>query len=383
MTPVQQELLIAALKVIVLFGFLMTLFSAMTYVERRLLAFMQFRLGPNRTGPFGILQPVADGIKLFFKEEVMPEGANRWIFLAAPAVAVVTAFLSIAVVPYGGPVRLFGRTISLQIADLDIGVLFILAISSLSVYAIVMAGWGANNKYTLIGGLRSSAQMFSYELSLGLSWVGVILLAGSFRLQDIVGAQAGDYGLVHWNFIWQFPAFLVYVVAATAEVNRTPFDLPEAETELVAGFHTEYSSMRFALLQMAEYVNMMTVSALGTNLFLGGWLAPLPSLQHVGGVDIGLAWFLIKMLSALFFFIWLRGTLPRFRYDQLMSFGWKVLVPIAVLNIVVTGGVVVALTRPGPARSPERRMNPEALSDPVSAKPTVRLAVAAGPGAQG
>ena len=350
MTPLMEELLIAVVKVLVIFSVLLTLFSLMTYAERRLLAFMQFRLGPNRTGPYGILQPVADGIKLFFKEEVVPEGANRWIFVAAPGVALVTAFLAIAVVPYGGPVTVFGREVSLQIADPDVGVLFIFAVSSLGVYGIVMAGWAANNKYALIGGLRSAAQMFSYELSLGLSWVGVILLAGSFRLPDIVEAQAG--GFWRWNWIQQIVAFLVYTVAATAEVNRTPFDLPEAETELVAGFHTEYSSMRFALLQMAEYVNMITVAALGTNLFLGGWLAPFTSLQSLGGIDLGLLWFAAKMLLVLFFFIWLRGTLPRFRYDQLMQFGWKVLVPVAVLNILVTAAVVVLLAGSEPEAEP-------------------------------
>jgi len=334
-TPVQQELLIAAVKVVVFFNIFLALFSGMTYVERRLLAFMQFRLGPNRVGPFGLLQPVADGIKLFFKEEVMPEGANKWAFMAAPALAIVTAFLAIAVVPYGPTVHLFGRDIPLQIADLDVGVLFLFAISSLGVYGIVMAGWAANNKYTLLGGLRSSAQMFSYELSLGMSWVGAIILAGSFRISDIVASQAGWF-IPHWNFFRQAPGFLVYLVAATAEVNRTPFDLPEAETELVAGFHTEYSSMRFALLQMAEYVNMMTVAAVGASLFFGGWLAPVPALQHVFGLDIGLLWFLLKMGAGLFFFIWLRGTVPRFRYDQLMNFGWKVLLPLATLNILAT-----------------------------------------------
>jgi NADH-quinone oxidoreductase subunit H len=335
MTPVQEQLLIATIKVVVFFHVLLGLFSFMTYVERRLLAFMQFRLGPNRVGPFGILQPVADGIKLFFKEEVMPEGANKWLFVAAPALAIVTAFLSIAVVPFGGTVHLFGRDIPLQIADLDVGVLFLFAISSLGVYGIVMAGWAANNKYTLLGGLRSSAQMFSYELSLGISWVGAIMIAGSFRISDIVQSQAGWF-VPNWNFFRQAPGFLVYLVAATAEVNRTPFDLPEAETELVAGFHTEYSSMRFALLQMAEYVNMMTVAAVGTSLFFGGWLAPVPALQRVLGYDIGLLWFLLKMGAGLFFFIWLRGTLPRFRYDQLMHFGWKVLLPLAVLNVLGT-----------------------------------------------
>jgi NADH-quinone oxidoreductase subunit H len=334
MSPVQEELLIVVIKVVVIFHALLGLFSLMTWVERRTLAFMQFRLGPNRTGPFGILQPVADGIKLFFKEELMPAGANKWLFLAAPAVAVVTAFLSMAVVPWGGPVRVAGREIWLQIADLDVGVLYIFALSSLAVYGVVMAGWAANNKYALLGGLRSSAQMFSYELALGLSWVGVIMLAGSFRLPDIVAAQKGAYGLLNWNCFQQFVAFLVYVVAATAEANRTPFDLPEAETELVAGFHTEYSSMRFALIQMAEYVHMIVISAIGTNIFLGGWLSPLP------GVPDSPLWFFLKLGAVLFFFIWLRGTLPRFRYDQLMDFGWKVLIPVATLNILATAAVL-------------------------------------------
>ena len=336
MTPLQQELLIALVKVVVIFHALLGLFSLMTYLERRLLAFMQFRLGPNRTGPMGILQPLADGVKLFFKEELVPEGANKWLFIAAPAVAVVTAFLSMAVVPWGGPVTVGGRDILLQIADLDVGILYIFAISSLGVYGIVLAGWSSNNKYTLMGGLRSAAQMFSYELALGLSWVGVIMIASSFRVADIVESQRGDWGLLHWNFLRQFVGFVVYVIAATAEVNRTPFDLAEAETELVAGFHTEYSSMRFALLQMAEYVNMITVCAIGASVFFGGWLAPIPQLQVVFGVDIGLLWFLLKLAAGLFFFVWLRGTLPRVRYDQLMHFGWKVLVPVAMLNIVIT-----------------------------------------------
>jgi NADH-quinone oxidoreductase subunit H len=332
LSPMQQELAIAALKVVVIFHGLLGLFSFMTYAERRLLAFMQFRLGPNRTGPLGLLQPIADGIKLFFKEELTPEGANKWLFVAAPAVAVVAAFLSIAVVPYGGT---FGL-----IADLEVGVLFLFAISSLGVYAIVMAGWAANNKFTLLGGLRSSAQMFSYELALGLSWVGLIMLSGSFRIHDIVMAQKGSAGLFNWYWLLQFPAFIVYIIAATAEVNRTPFDLPEAETELVAGFHTEYSSMRFALLQMAEYVNMITVAAVGTSLFFGGWLSPVPFLP-----DSPL-WFFAKLFAALFFFIWLRGTLPRLRYDQLMAFGWKVLVPLATLNILLTAAWV-AFVPPG------------------------------------
>jgi NADH-quinone oxidoreductase subunit H len=334
LSPLQQELAISTVKVLVIFSALMTLFSLMTYVERRVLAFMQFRLGPNRTGPFGLLQPVADGIKLFFKEEVTPAGANKLLFVAAPALAVVTAFMAVAVVPYGGTIHIAGRAIPLQISDLDVGVLYLFAISSLGVYGIVMAGWAANNKYTLIGGLRSSAQMFSYELALGLSFVSLILVAGSFRIHDIVDSQTGFF-LFKWNAFRQLPAFAVFLVAATAEVNRTPFDLPEAETELVAGFHTEYSSMRFALLQMAEYINMITASAVGANLFLGGW--------HFGitGVPDSPLWFIGKMLAFLFFFIWLRGTVPRFRYDQLMHFGWKVLVPVAMAWIFVAAALVL------------------------------------------
>jgi NADH-quinone oxidoreductase subunit H len=327
--PTWHDVIVSLIKVVITFHVLLGTFSIMTYIERRLLAFMQFRSGPNRTGPLGLLQPVADGIKLFFKEEFMPEGANRFLFIAAPALSVITAFLAIAVVPYGRA--------DFQIAFLDVGVLYIFAITSLGVYGIVMAGWASNNKFTLIGGLRSSAQMFSYELSLGMSWVGIILLAQSFQISDIVASQNRGFGLFGWNWLVQFPAFIVYVIAATAEVNRTPFDLPEAETELVAGFHTEYSSMKFALLQMAEYVNMITVAAIGTSLFLGGWLSPIPGLPD------GFVWFFLKMATVLFYFIWLRGTLPRFRYDQLMHFGWKVLVPVAAVNAVVTAAVVVAL----------------------------------------
>ena len=334
MTPLVEELLIATTKVAVLIGVLLGLFSFMTYAERRLLALMQFRLGPNRTGPFGILQPVADGIKLFFKEETVPAEADKWLFLAAPVVAIVTAFTAIAVVPYGPPIELFGRTITMQIAELDVGILFIFAITSLGVYGVVLAGWSANNKYSLLGGLRSSAQMFSYELALGMSWVTLIMLAGSFSIADIVATQAG--GLLHWNMVLQPVAFVVYAIAATAEVSRTPFDLPEAETELVAGFHTEYSSMKFALLQMAEYINIITVSVLSVNLFLGGWHFP------IAAVGPSVFWFIGKVGIVLFIFIWLRGTLPRFRYDQLMALGWKVLIPVVTINIMLTAMLVAA-----------------------------------------
>lgn len=352
MSPLIQELIEKALVVGIVTHGLLIVFSFCTLIERRVLAFMQFRLGPNRTGPQGILQPFADGIKLFFKEEFIPAGANKPLFILAPAVAVATAFMSTAIVTYGGaltvpafgflPEWLQGRVIELQIADLEVGILYLFALSSLGVYGIVMAGWASNNKYALIGGLRSSAQMFSYELALGLSWVPVILVTSSFRLPEIVAGQAGWFW--NWNCFVVFPAFLVYLVAGTAEANRTPFDLPEAETELVAGFHTEYSSMKFALLQMAEYVNMITISALGVNMFLGGWNTGLPFLPPTAAYGlVGFFTFAAKVAGFLFFFFWLRGTLPRFRYDQLMHFGWKVLVPAAAVFILVTAGVLAAL----------------------------------------
>jgi NADH-quinone oxidoreductase subunit H len=337
LSDLQFELIAAVVKIAVLIGGLLGIFSGMTYIERRVLAFMQFRLGPNRTGPFGLLQPVADGIKLFFKEEVMPAGANALAFYAAPVLAVASALLAIAVIPFGPPFQVLGRTVQLQIANLDVGLLYIFAITSLGVYGVVLAGWSANSKYPLLGGLRSSAQMFSYELSLGMSWVGVIMLAGSFRMNDIVDKQAGFFW--NWNLVPQFVAFLVYFIAATAEVSRTPFDLPEGEAELVAGFHTEYSSMKFALIQMAEYINMITVAVLCTNIFLGGWHSGLPGILPEHPL-FGFVYFTLKVAALLFVFIWLRGTLPRFRYDQLMDFGWKRLIPVAALNILVTAGVV-------------------------------------------
>jgi NADH-quinone oxidoreductase subunit H len=354
--PAVQQLVIAVVEILLVVGVLLGLFSGMTYIERRVLAFMQFRLGPNRTGPWGLLQPIADGIKLFFKEELMPAAANKWGFLAAPVLGVTTALMAVAVLPYGPPfvlpklaflprwlwpAWLQGRQVQIQIASLDVGLLFIFAITALGVYSLVLAGWSANSKYSLLGGLRSSAQMFSYELALGLSWVGVIMIAGSFQITDIVNAQAGWF--LRWNLFRQLPAFLVYFVAATAEVARIPFDLPEGETELVAGFHTEYSSMRFALLQMAEYINMITVSVLCTNLFLGGWHSGIPGLPSQGLP--GFLWWGAKVALLLFVFIWLRGTLPRFRYDQLMHFGWKVLIPVAAVWILITAAGVAL--RPG------------------------------------
>jgi NADH-quinone oxidoreductase subunit H len=341
-TPLAEEMLIAVVTIVVVVAALLLGFSIMTWVERRTLAFMQYLLGPNRTGPFGILQPIADGIKLFFKEEAMPAAANKWTFLVAPVVAVATALMATAVIPYGPPFQAFGRTLQIQIADLEVGLLYIFAVTALGVYGIVLAGWAANNKYSLLGGLRSSAQMFSYELALGFSWVTLILAARSFRINDIVAEQAG--GFWNWNVFLHVPAFFIYFLAATAEVARIPFDLPEAESELVQGFHTEYSSMRFALIQMGEYINMITVTVLLANLFFGGWHSGIPGMpETLGGFPLGFVWWGLKVAFFLFVFIWLRGTLPRFRYDQLMQFGWKVLIPVAAVWVMVFAAGFVLL----------------------------------------
>jgi NADH-quinone oxidoreductase subunit H len=300
--------------------------------ERRVLAFIQGRLGPNRVGYGGVLQPFADLLKFIFKEDIVPDKSTRFIYFLAPIIAVSSALMTIIVYPFGPVVNLpFIGQVSLTITRFDVALLYVLAVTSLGVYGIALAGWSSNNKYSLMGGLRSSAQMISYELSLGLSVIGVVMMAGSLDLYEIVEKQSGWYGF-GWNVVLQPIGFLVYLISAIAETNRVPFDLPEAETELVAGFHTEYSAMNFAVFFLAEYVNMFTVSTLATTLFLGGWQGP--------GVEtfpiLGLFWFGIKVFFFLFLYIWLRGTLPRFRFDQLMNFGWKFLLPVAILNIVLT-----------------------------------------------
>jgi len=296
----------------------------MTYAERKILARMQSRIGPNVAGWKGLLQPVADLVKLLFKEEVIPGGAQRTLYLIAPLLAFIPAMLPIAMIPFGSKVTLFGREINLVIANYDNGLLFILAVASLSVYGIVMAGWSANSKYSLLGGLRSSAQMISYEIGIGMSLIGLVLLAGTLNLVDIVGQQNVWY---KWFIFRQPVGFLLYFICAIAETNRAPFDLPEAESELVAGYFTEYSSMRFGLFFVGEYANMVTVATVATTLFLGGWQGPfLPPIL----------WFIIKAVAVLFIYIWIRASLPRFRYDQLMKFGWYVVIPLALANILVT-----------------------------------------------
>lgn len=333
---------------------LLTGFAYMTFAERKVAALLQVRIGPNRAGPGGFFQPVADGIKLIFKEEFIPGGADKVIFMIAPIITVIPALIILGVVPWGPTVTLFGRKILLGITDLNVGILYILSVASIAVYGIVLAGWSSNNKYAMLGGLRSTAQMVSYELSLGLAIVGPLLLAGSMSLGDIVNAQS------KLPFILLQPvAALVFYVAALAEVNRAPFDMPEAEQELTAGYHTEYSGMKFALFFMAEYIKMIGVSAIFTTLFLGGWRGPFadlgapqlpaafpePLVQFVGGFDLGLLgliYFWAKVAASLFFMIWLRSTHPRLRYDRLMALGWKVMLPLALANVMVTAAALVS-----------------------------------------
>ena len=313
--------------------------------ERRVLGFIQGRLGPNRVGYGGVLQPFADLLKFILKEDIVPDKSTRFIYVLAPVIATMAALMTMIVYPFGPEIRIpfTSITIPLVIAHFDVGLLYVLGITSIGVYGIALAGWSSNNKYSLMGGLRSSAQMISYELALGLSLIGVIMLAGTLDLAQIVDQQSGWHG-TRWNILYQPLGFLVYLIAAIAETNRVPFDLPEAETELVAGFHTEYSAMKFALFFLAEYINMFTVSMLATTLFWGGWNVPFIDLflergSFVFGLISALG-FLFKVCVFLFIYIWLRGTLPRFRFDQLMSFGWKILLPLALLNIFITATLI-------------------------------------------
>ena len=328
--------------VVIGFTFFMLLNSAaiLVYMERKVAAFVQQRYGPYLVGPRGLLQPVADIVKLMFKEELRPKAADPFLFYLAPILCATAAFSAFAVVPFGADTTFFGllnRPIHLAAADVNVGLLVIFAITSMGVYGIVLAGWSSNSKYSLLGGLRSSAQMISYELSYGLSFAAVIMLAGSLSLHNIVDQQAGVWlGFIpKWYIFIQPLGFFIFLTAGVAETNRAPFDFPEAEQELVAGYHTEYSSMSFALFFLAEYVNMVTVSAVATDLFLGGWHGPFLPLW------LGWIWFLVKLSALLFFYLWMRWTLPRYRYDQLMEFGWKYLLPLAVVNLLVTAGVVI------------------------------------------
>ena len=322
--------LIVAMTIVFLTIMLLVAFTVLA--ERRVLAFIQGRIGPNRVGFGGVLQPFADFIKTMMKEDLVPDQSTRFVFLLAPMVAVVTAIMTLIVYPFGPTVTIPGLgTFPLVIARFDVALLYLLGVTSVGVYGIALAGWSSNNKYSLMGGLRSAAQMISYELALGLALIGVILIASTLDLFTIVEQQSGWYGM-QWNIFYQPIGFILYLIAAIAETNRVPFDLPEAETELVAGFHTEYSSIKFLLFFNAEYINMITVSMLATTLFLGGWNGPGVAQFPI----LGVFYFFAKILFFLFLYIWLRGTLPRFRFDQLMNFGWKFLLPLAIFNIVLT-----------------------------------------------
>ncbi len=332
--------------VLALFVFVCLLSSAavMVYAERKVAAGLQQRLGPYLVGPKGLLQPFADVMKLMFKETLEPGGADRALFVLAPVLSATAAFAAFAVVPFGAQTTFWGllkEPIALQVADVNVAILVVFAIASMSVYGIVLAGWSSNSKYSLLGALRSASQMISYELSYGLALASVLVVAGSLSLTEIVDAQAGTWWgvLPRWFVVVQPLGFIIYMIAGIAETNRAPFDFPEAEQELVAGYHTEYSGMSFAMFFLAEYINMVTVSAVATDLFLGGWNGPwLPnSLKWV--------WFLVKIGVLLFVYIWIRWTLPRYRYDQLMQFGWKILLPIAVLNLIATAAGVIYFAR--------------------------------------
>src|SRR5947207_2075365 len=327
-----SDFLILMIKIILIFGGVMGALAYLTWIERKVMARVQMRPGPTRVGPFGLLQPIADGLKFLFKEDVVPTNANRFLYIAAPIISLIPALLSFSVIPFGP---------WLQVTDLSVGVLFIFACTSLGVYGIALGGWASNSKYPLMGAMRASAQMLSYELSLTLSVVGVLMIAHTLSLAHLVTSQQGNwFGFIpRWNIFLQPIAFLVYVISAVAETNRLPFDLAESEQELVAGWHTEYSGMKLAMFLLAEYANMLTVCALATTMFLGGWNGPVfgPAWMQMA---LPTVWFLAKMSILILFYMLMRATIPRIRYDQLMHFGWKVLLPLALANILVTSFVV-------------------------------------------
>lgn len=316
-------LIVSVVKVLVVWGLLMLCVAYTTWLERRVLGRVQVRCGPNRVGWFGLLQPAADGLKGFFKEDIVPTHVDKPLYILAPVISIVPAIAIVAVIPFGESITLFGQTIPLGIADINVALLYILGLAGLGEYGVMLGGWSSNNKYGLLGALRTGAQMISYELAMGLTLVSIIMLSGSLNLRDIVNEQAGL-----WNIVRQPVAFVLFLICGLAEINRTPFDMPEAESELACGFNIEYSSMKFAMFFMAEYAHMLALAAIATCLFLGGWHGPvLP----------GIVWFFLKTLALVFFFIWERGTFPRLRYDQVMHLGWKFLMPVALANVLVTG----------------------------------------------
>ncbi len=334
--------------ILVVAVFSITLVVAMysTYMERKVAAFLQDRVGPDRAGPFGILQPLADGVKMFMKEEIIPNVSNKFLFIAGPSIAMITALMAGVVIPWGNTLTINGEQYILQIADINIGILYVFGVVSIGVYGIMIGGWASNNKFSLLGAIRASAQMISYELAMGLSIIALIMMAGTLSLRDIAlmqgGGVGGDWNM--WNVVYQPVGFMIFIICAFAECNRMPFDLPETETELVGGYHTEYSSMKLGFYLFAEYINMFTSSAVMSTLYFGGFNFPF---QNDLGLDqntitiLGTVFFFAKIAFFIFFFMWIRWTLPRFRYDQLMNLGWKILIPLAIINLVVTGTVMI------------------------------------------
>ena len=337
-----DSVVIPLLKIVILLVGVLCAVAYLVLVERKVVAWVQVRLGPMRVGPHGILQPVADGIKLFLKEDITPSRADRWIFTIAPILTLVPALIVFAVIPFGPKTTIFGTPVSLYVADVNVGLLYIISVASIGVYGLILGGYASNSKYPLLASLRASAQLISYEVAVTMTLVSLILMAGSLSMVGIVEAQK-TAGL--WFFFVQPVAFVIYFIGGLAETNRAPFDLPEAEQELVGGFHTEYSGMRFAFFFLAEYANMIVVSAVATTLFFGGWLRPFPNVEALWLLDYvpGWVWFLLKTFVLLYFFLWIRATLPRYRYDQLMRLGWKVLIPLAIANLIVTGAAKVFL----------------------------------------
>ena len=337
-----ETYVIPLLKIVVLLNAVLVAVTYMTLLERKVIAWVQVRLGPMRVGPQGVLQPIADAVKLILKEDITPVKADRWVFTLAPILTMVPALITFAVIPFGSDLTLFGYRISLYIADINVGVLYIVAITSIGVYGIILAGYSSNSKYPLLAGLRASAQLISYEIAITMMLVSVVVMSGTLSMVGITEAQR-NAGV--WYVFVQPVAFVILFIGGLAETNRAPFDMPEAEQELTGGFHTEYSGMRFALFFLAEYANMIVVSAVATTLFFGGWLRPFPNVEALAFLDLipSWGWFLLKSFVFLYIFIWVRATLPRYRYDQLMRLGWKVLIPLAIANLVVTGIVKVLL----------------------------------------
>ena len=334
-------ILIPLIKIAILMAIVPGYVAVITLAERKVIAWMQVRLGPMRVGPWGVLQMVADPLKLLLKEDITPDRADRWLFILAPVICLIPALIVFAVIPIGPSIHIFGKEINLYITDLNIGVLYVMSISSVGVLGIILGGWASNSKYPLLGALRSAAQMVSYEVALGFSIIGVLMIAGSLSLVSIVEAQKN----AGWYVFLQPLGFILFCICGVAETNRAPFDLPEAESELVAGFHTEYSGFRFSLFFLAEYANMLTVAAMAVTLFLGGWLRPFPTVAALSFLDVvpGVIWFILKVIIFLYFYLWFRASWPRYRYDQLMKLGWQYLLPLSMANVIVTAILVVVL----------------------------------------